>query len=111
MFSFNNYDHQEALRQRFRQASRSFKRILTPARRGSGDQGASRVHRRHYVIHHDSEVQENQGARVGVSESAQRESESAVQDQHLLLLRIMNFKNRRVSGDHGSGHASVRQCH
>ena len=39
MFPFNNYDHQEALRHRFRQASRSINRLLTPPHRGSGDQG------------------------------------------------------------------------
>ena len=60
MFSFTNYDHQEALRLRFRQASRSIKCLLTPPRRGSGDQGDSSVHRHQHVIHHDSEAHENQ---------------------------------------------------
>ena len=60
--------------------------LLTPPRRGSGDQGDSSVHRRRHVIHHDSEVQENQGAGVGViesvqQESAQLESESVAHDQ------------------------------
>ena len=76
-----NFDHQEELHQRLRQASRSIKRVLTPPRRGSGDQGDSNLHRRRNVIHHDSEVQENQGAGVGVIESAPRDSESVAHGQ------------------------------
>ena len=55
--------------------------MLTPPRRGSGEQGDSSVHRRRSVIHHDSEVQENQGAGVGIIESVQGESESADHSQ------------------------------
>ena len=73
IFSLKNYDHQEALQFRLRQASRSIKRILTP-RRGSGDQGDSDNHRHRHVVHHDSEVQQNQGAGAGLIESAQHES-------------------------------------
>ena len=74
MFSFNNFDHQEALRVSFRQASRSSNRLLTTPRRGSGDQGHSSVHRRRHVIHNDSAVQENQETGVGIIESVQQES-------------------------------------
>ena len=80
MFSVN-LDHQEHLRQRLSQASRRIKRILTPPRRGSGDQGESSVHRRQHVSHRDSEVQENQESDAGVIESAQENSDSDVHGQ------------------------------
>ena len=70
MFSVN-FDHQQQLRQRLSQASRSIKKILTPPRRGSGDQGESRVLRRQHVSHQDSEVHENQESGAGVIESVQ----------------------------------------
>ena len=80
MFSIN-FDHQEQLRQRFSQASRSIKRILTPPRRGSRDQGDSSVHRCRHVSHHDSEVQENQESGAGLIESVQGDSDSVAHDQ------------------------------
>ena len=81
MFSSINFDHQGDLRQRLSQVSRRFKRMLTPPRRGSGDQGDSSIHRRCNVIQHGSDGQENQGAGVGVIESIQRVSESADHSQ------------------------------
>ena len=80
MFSVS-FDHQEHLRQRLSQASRSIKRILTPPRRGSGDQGESSVHRRRHVIHQDSEVQENQESEAAIIESVQENSDSVAHDQ------------------------------
>ena len=80
MFSIN-FGHQEQLRQRLSQASRSIKRILTPPRRGSGNQGDSSVHRRRHVNHHDSEVQENQESGAGIIESVRRDSDSVAHDQ------------------------------
>ena len=106
MFSVN-FDHQEQLRQRLSQASRNIKRILTPPCRGSGDQGDSSVHRRRLVIHADSEVQENQGAGVGIIESVHEDSDSVAHDQQPPPPQL---KNRRANGDHGSDHASVCQC-
>ena len=103
MFSVN-FDHQEHLRQRLSQTSRSIKRTLTPPRRGSGDQGHSSVHRRRHDIHHDSEAQENQESGAGIIESVQ-----GIQIQLLMIINILLLRitNRRVSGDHGSDHASV----
>ena len=77
MFSVN-LDHQEHLRQRLRQASRSIKRVLTPPRRGSGDQ-ESNVLRRQHVNLQESEVQENQDSRI--RESVQEDSDSSVHGQ------------------------------
>ena len=83
MFSVN-FDHQEHLRQRLSQASRSIKRMLTPPRQGSGDQGESSVHRRQHVSHHDSEVQGNQESEAGIIESVQENSDSVAHDQQRL---------------------------
>ena len=46
MFSVN-FDHQEHLRHRLSQASRSIKRVVTPPRRGSGDQESNALCRQH----------------------------------------------------------------
>ena len=78
MFSFsNNYDAHQGLRLRFRQGSRGIRRILTPPRRGNGDEEDSSVHCRH-VIHHDSEVQELQGVGVDLMESVQVECSDGI---------------------------------
>ena len=82
MFSVN-FDHKPHLRPRLSQASRSFKRILTPPRRGSGDQGESSVHRRQ-IVHHDPEVQENQESEARIIESVQENSDSVAHDQQHL---------------------------
>ena len=79
MFSVN-LDHQEHLRQRLSQASRRIKRVLTPPRRGSGDQESIALRRQH-VSHQDSEVQENQESSAGVSESIRESSDSGVHGQ------------------------------
>ena len=68
MFSVN-FDHQEHLRQRLRQASRSIKRVLTPPRRGSGDQESNALRRQH-VSQQGSDVQENQDSEVRDSDSS-----------------------------------------
>ena len=68
MFSVN-FDHQEHVRQRLRQASRSIKRVLTPPRRGSGDQESNALRRQH-VSHQESDVQENQDSGVRDSDSS-----------------------------------------
>ena len=68
MFSVN-FDHQEHLRQRLRQASRSIKRVLTPPRRGSGDQESNALRRQH-VSQQESDVQENQDSEVRDSDSS-----------------------------------------
>ena len=77
MFSVN-LDHQEHLRQRLRQASRSIKRVLTPPRRGSEDQ-ESNVLRRPHVSHQESAAQENQDSSIG--ESVHDDSDSSVHGQ------------------------------
>ena len=77
MFSVN-FDHQEHLHQRLRQASRSIKRVLTPPRRGSGDQESNALRRQH-VSHQESDVQENQDS--GVRESVHDDSDSSVHGQ------------------------------
>ena len=82
MFSVN-FDHHEHLRQRL--SLRRIKRILTPPRRGSGDQGESSVHRRQDVSHHDSEVQGSQESEAGIIESVQESSDSVVHDQQHCL--------------------------
>ena len=73
-------DHQEHLRQRLSQASRSIRRVLTPPRRGSGDQESNALRRQH-VSHQDSEVQENQESGAGVNDSVHEESDSSVHGQ------------------------------
>ena len=77
MFSVN-FDHQEHLRHRLSQASRSIKRVLTPPRRGSGDQEPNALRRQH-VSHQESEDQGNQDS--GVRESAHEDSDSSVHGQ------------------------------
>ena len=77
MFSVN-FDHQEHLRHRLSQASRSIKRVLTPPRRGSGDQESNALRRQH-VSHQESEDQGNQDS--GVRESAHEDSDSSVHGQ------------------------------
>ena len=79
MFSVN-LDHQEHLRQRLSQASRRIKRVLTPPRRGSGDQESIALRRQH-VSHQDSEVQENQESIAEVRESVHENSDSGVHGQ------------------------------
>ena len=79
MFSVN-FDHQEHLRQRLSQASRSIRRVLTPPRRGSGDQESSALRRQH-VSHQESEVQENQDSNAEVRESVHEDSDSSVHGQ------------------------------
>ena len=79
MFSIK-FDHQEHLRQRLSQASRRIKRVLTPPRRGSGDQESIALRRQH-VSHQDSEVQENQESSAEVRESVHENSDSSVHGQ------------------------------
>ena len=77
MFSVK-FDHQEHLRQRLSQASRSIRRVLTPPRRGSGDQESNALCRQH-VSHQESEAQENQDS--DVRESVHEDSDSSVHGQ------------------------------
>ena len=76
--SLSNFDHQEHLHQRLSQASRSIRRVLTPPRRGSGDQESSALRRQH-VSHQESEGQENQDSEV--RESVHEDSDSSAHGQ------------------------------
>ena len=113
MSSSINFDHQEDLRQRLSQASRRFQRMLTPPRQGSGDQGDSSVHHRRNVIHNDSDVQENQGAGVGIIESLQRDSESTDHSQQPPPPQNQEPTSQWRSfgrGQMGTGQKGTRKC-
>ena len=108
---------QEELRLRFRQASRSIRRILTPPCRRSSDQrdfqGDSAVHRRRHVIHHDSDAQENQGAGVDLMESIQVESAQMDQSQLLMISNLPPPQQNQESQESTSQRRSwqrIRSC-